>query len=176
MVTLDACTSFCTALNTALGPQITEWICIAGVAALAWWRTRKVHVAAQAGIAAATADANDAKLRLARIEGSLRPAAPSSPTPGETYAVIGGKLVSTLSLAPTLPPLAKPPAEGVDPAHELGGNEGITSASGTYQPVKWPPMPEGTPKARPSMVDPNLADPQIPRPSAVPKLDDDKGD
>lgn len=82
MATLDACLSFCESLGTTVGPQIAEWISIVAVAALAWARTRKVHSAAQAGIAAANeqaskakAEAREARLSLARIEGSLRPSA-----------------------------------------------------------------------------------------------------
>lgn len=155
---LSACTDFCNALEVAVGPQLTEWICIAAIAGLTWWRTRKVHVAAQAGIAVARAEATEARVSLARLEGSLRP---SAPAPGEPYAVVEGKLVS--SLAPTQP-VAKP-----ERADEPAPLEGLTSASGTYQPIRFPELPEGV--AKPTAT--NLVDPKIPRPSAVPKIDNE---
>jgi hypothetical protein len=146
VIALDACSTFCAALSNAVGPQITEWIMIAGVAGLAWWKTRKVAAESKAGLAvaharadAAHAEAQDAKLSLARIEGSLRPSSP------------------VLSDAPTLPPLNRP---------SLPELEGGRSSSGTYQPVKWPDLPDVV--TRQSQPDMTLADPQIPPPAPVP--------
>lgn len=138
-VQLDACTSFCTALNQTVGPQVTEWICIAAVGGLAWWRTRKVHVAAQAGIAAANEQVSKAKaearavtVQLAEIKGSLRPMAAYS------------------SVAPTNPPPS-------------------SSSSGNWEPVQMPELGGGVPKPRPSMPDPRLSgDEPLPAPSRVP--------
>lgn len=146
MTLLDACASMCAGLKEAVGPEATEWISIAAVAGLAWWQTRKVGKAAQAGIAAANeqaskakAEARDAKLSLARIEGSLRPAA------------------SVSSIAPTLPPLQRP---GATPLPEVGALEGLTSASGTYQPIRWDgttlPKPAPTPSDATTFADPDV--------------------
>lgn len=141
MTVLDACTNFCTALNQTVGPQLTEWICIAAVAGLTWWRTRKVHAAAQAGIAAANEQVSKAKaearavtVQLAEIKGSLRPVAYSS-------------------IAPTLPPLAPP----------------SSSSSGNWEPVQMPELGGDVPKPRASMADPRFSgDEPLPPPSRVP--------
>jgi hypothetical protein len=85
------------------------------------------------------------KATYAKLRPSLQEPTPISTLPPGTSLV--------LSLAPTLPPI-KQPAE-----------EGTTSSSGTYQPVKWPDMPEDAPKPTPA----ELEDPRIPRPSAVPR-------
>lgn len=158
MVTLDACASFCDGLRATFGPTASEYILIGAGIALAWWRNRKsiqkVATDAKAGITAAHERASiaetaalTARTELAELRGSLRPVGAASS-----------------SMAPTLPPLVRP----ATPMPELGPLEGSTSASGTYQPVQWPPMPEGVPAPTAT----NLADPTLPRPSAVPALED----
>lgn len=131
---LDACVNACTALKETFGPSAIEWFAFAVMIAAGWWKARKVQSTAQAGIAAASeqaskakAEARDARMQIARIEGSLRPAA--------------------------LTPM--PPAEA-------------SSSSGTFQPVIMPDLPEGAPRPRPSMPEPDLSAPTFPRPSAVP--------
>jgi hypothetical protein len=78
MTLLDACTTFCTTLTTTVGPTVANYVCIALVAGLAWWNARKAkatNVVLTAQVAATEKKAIDAHLQLARIEGSLRPAA-----------------------------------------------------------------------------------------------------
>jgi hypothetical protein len=160
MVLLDACTSFCDGLRATLGPTLSELVLFGAGIALAWWRAHKaigkVEAKATAGVKIASeraslaeTAANTLRVELAELRGSLRPA---SAPPG-------------FSLAPTLPPIVKPAAERADEPAPL---EGLTSASGTYQPVRFPELPEGV--AKPPAT--NLVDPQIPRPSAVPKIDE----
>ncbi len=155
MTLLTACANMCTAVESIVGPQVAEWIFFAIAAAAGWWKLHKVQATANAGVVAAKAEATKAKdsaraahLQLAEIKGSLRPS-------------------SALSLAPTLPPLE----------HRLRGDgtdslEGATSSSGTYHPVVWPELPQGVPSPRPSMPDPNLAEPTLPRPSNVPSFEE----
>jgi hypothetical protein len=89
---LDACTSFCTVMHETLGPTLTELIMIGVLAAVGWWRARKhiskVEANAEAKIAVvaesaskAKAEVREAREQLARIEGSLRPAAITTPFP-----------------------------------------------------------------------------------------------
>lgn len=83
-VALDACASFCAAVNDTLGPTVSEIVMFGVTGALVWWRARKaisgVAQTAKAGIAdandrarAAKAEARSAHLQLAELRGSLRP-------------------------------------------------------------------------------------------------------
>jgi hypothetical protein len=148
MVTLDSCTAFCTSLSSTLGPQVTEWIAIAGVLALGWWKARKVQAAASAGIAVANeqaskakAEARSAHVQLAEIRGSLRPMG---------------------NLATPVPPPS------------IVGASSSTSSSGTsFEPVIMPELGDGVPRPRPSMADPSLTsdEARLPLPAAVPSFD-----
>jgi hypothetical protein len=79
---LTACASMCTAIETAVGPQVAEWIFLGVATALGWWKLRKVQATASAGVAAAQTEASKAKdaaraahVQIAEIRGSMRPAA-----------------------------------------------------------------------------------------------------
>lgn len=132
MTTLDACTSFCAALGSAIGPTLTDVVLVGAASGLVWWRNRK-HVAAVVAPLVARADAaeksaHDAQLQLADLKGSLRPLA---------YAPGTGP-----SLAPPLPTV---------------GTSTPTNASGDYESVV---MPELDPKLpRPSAL-PNFGKPK----------------
>jgi hypothetical protein len=147
MTLLGALMHFCTTVETALGPMLSELIGIAGIAAFTWWRAKKaiskVEAKADAGIAAANerasvakAEARGTKVQLARIEGSLRPA----------------------SLAtPLLPSVGPTPGTS-------------SSSSGHFEPVVFPELPQGAPGARPAMPDPSInGDHPLPAPSRVPR-------
>lgn len=96
---LDACASFCAALDQTIGPTVTELLAMGALAALAWWRARKaitrVETAATAQIASAheqaskaKAEARDAKVQIAELRGSLRPVVPT-PLPPMTSGASG---------------------------------------------------------------------------------------
>ena len=101
MTLLGALTRFAEALELTLGPVFSEILGLALLAGLGWWRARtaintavgKVEAKADAGIAQANAsattakaEARDAKLQLAEIKGSLRPAAIATPESGTSIS------------------------------------------------------------------------------------------
>jgi hypothetical protein len=89
---LTACESLCTSLDETFGAQLVELAAIALGFVLVAWKQRKtiaaVRAEAREGIdkaheraSAAKAEARDAMVQLARIEGSLRPTAIATPVP-----------------------------------------------------------------------------------------------
>jgi hypothetical protein len=143
---MNACTSFCAAFSDFLGPTLANWILMALAAVFLWLKAHKKIAAAVAPLeqraVAAEAKVADLQTTVAKIEGSLRPAA--LPPTGYT---------------PVVPPV-------------IGKS---SSQSGNFEPVTMPELDASTPKPRPSMPDPNLINPVIPRASAVPSIDDEGG-
>lgn len=77
---MDPCTQLCHDLGVTIGPETLRWLAtIVGIGVL-WWRNRKtatVAATATEQASKAKSELRDARLSLARIEGSLslRPAA-----------------------------------------------------------------------------------------------------
>jgi hypothetical protein len=124
MTLLDACTTFCEAMSTTLGPTLTELLLFALTGALVWWRARvairKVETKAEAGIAAANErvtiakkEAREATVAIAEIKGSLRPSAPSSGMSGNFEPVVMPTLQQ--GTPSPLPPPSKLPEEFARP-------------------------------------------------------------
>ena len=75
---MDPCTQLCHDLGVTIGPETLRWVATIVGIGLLWWRNRKtatVAATATEQASKAKSELREAKLSLARIEGSLRPAA-----------------------------------------------------------------------------------------------------
>lgn len=130
--TLDACASFCSAVKETLGPTFGELVLSGLVALIVWWRARKrieqSEARADAKIAVANERADSLAKTVARIEGSLRPAALLTPAPSSSSSGTFAPVVM-----PELPIGA--PGRPSIPNPDLAGPDDLTLSGETALPA-----------------------------------------
>jgi hypothetical protein len=91
-----ACTAFCVAVGTVLGPEITKLVLGAAALALVYWKSHQKIAAvsvkadqAEERAKVATAQATENKQQLEVLRSSLRP---SAPAPGAGWSIEPGPM------------------------------------------------------------------------------------